>query len=362
MYRSKSIVSIVGARPNFIKLAPIYRRLKGRITHIIIHTGQHYDFEMSEIFFNEFNLPQPDFNLEIGSGTSCYQVGEMIKQTEKVINEHQFDLAIVYGDTNSTFAGAFAALKSNIKIAHVEAGIRSFDRIMPEEINRILTDNLTNYLFAPTDTAVENIKKANLSGQTFQTGDLSVEILEEYLKKSKQSQILTRLDLEPDSYILFTMHRAENTSQAENLLSVIKTFERIDNTKIVFPIHPRTMSILKSNNLYDRITACKNVIITHPVGYIDFVQLMQNSTKIVTDSGGIQKESFLLSVPCITIRNNTEWVETIQEGWNTLVGTDSEKIIRAIKSWHPSNSNKKQIFGKGDTSKVISDKILEIIS
>ena len=362
MYRSKSIVSIVGARPNFIKLAPIYRRLKGRITHIIIHTGQHYDFEMSEIFFNEFNLPQPDFNLEIGSGTSCYQVGEMIKQTEKVINEHQFDLAVVYGDTNSTFAGAFAAFKSNIKIAHVEAGIRSFDRHMPEEINRILTDNLTDYLFAPTDTAVENIKKANLAGQTFQTGDLSVEILEEYLKKSKQSQILTMLDLEPDSYILFTMHRAENTSQAENLLSVIKTFERIDHTKIVFPIHPRTMSILKSNNLYDRITACKNVKITHPVGYIDFVQLMQNSTKIVTDSGGIQKESFLLSVPCITIRNNTEWVETIQEGWNTLVGTDSEKIIRAIKSWYPTNSNKKQIFGKGDTSKVISDKILEIIS
>jgi UDP-GlcNAc3NAcA epimerase len=361
MYRSKSIVSIVGARPNFIKLAPIYRRLKGKVTHTIIHTGQHYDFEMSEIFFNEFNLPKPDFNLEIGSGTSCYQVGEMIKQTEKVIREHQFDLAIVYGDTNSTFAGAFAAFKSNIKIGHVEAGIRSFDRNMPEEINRVLTDNLSQYFFAPTDTAVENIKKANLSGQILQTGDLSVEILAEHLKMSKQSQILSILDLEPDSYILFTMHRAENTSQAENLLSVIKTMERINHIKIVFPIHPRTMSILKLNNLYERILACKNVKVTQPVGYTDFVQLMRNSTKIVTDSGGIQKESFLLSVPCITIRNNTEWVETIQEGWNILVGTDSEKIIRAIESWYPSGSNRKQIFGKGDTSRVISDKILDII-
>ena len=361
MNSRKGIVSIVGARPNFIKLAPIYRRLKGKVTHTIIHTGQHYDFEMSEIFFNEFNLPKPDFNLEIGSGSSGYQVGEMIKQTEKVINEHEFDLAIVYGDTNSTFAGAFAAFKSNVKTAHVEAGIRSFDRNMPEEINRILTDNLSEYLFAPTDTAVENIKRANLSGQILQTGDLSVEILAEYLKISNHSQILSMLDLDPDSYILFTMHRAENTSQAENLLSVVNTMERINHIKIVFPIHPRTRSILKLNNLYERILACKNVKIIQPIGYIDFIQLMRNSTKIVTDSGGIQKESYLLSVPCITIRNNTEWIETIQEGWNTLVGTDSEKIIRAIKTWYPSNANRKQIFGKGDTSKVISDKILDII-
>ncbi len=361
MKNDKNIVSIVGTRPNFIKLAPVYHNLAGKINHKIIHTGQHYDFEMSDIFFKEFKLPVPEFNLSIGSAPPSHQIGEMMKRIEDIFNEHEFELVIVYGDTNSTLAGALAASKANLKLAHVEAGIRSFDRSMPEEINRILTDNLSDYLFAPTDMAVENIKNADLPGQVYQTGDLSVETLQEYLPMSEDSRILTRLNIDHDSYILFTMHRAENTLHSESLLSIIKVMERITETMIVFPIHPRTKGVLELNNLYKRISSCKNVKIIEPIGYVDFVQLARNSTKIVTDSSGIQKESYLLSIPCVTLRNNTEWVETVHEGWNKLVGTDSEKIIKAILEWFPHNDKQKQIFGNGNTSKVISDKILEAV-
>lgn len=361
MTREKCIVSIVGARPNFVKLAPIYRRLNGKISHKIIHTGQHYDLEMSEIFFKEFKLPQPDFNLNIGSGSTGYQVGEMIKKIEDVVKKTQFDLAIVYGDTNSTFAGAYAAFKSNVDVAHVEAGIRSFDRKMPEEINRILTDNLSKYMFAPTKTAVDNLKNANLEGHFFQTGDLSVEIIQEYLQMAKNSNILSQLHLDSKTYILFTMHRYENTTNPTKLLAIIKVMQCLNNITFVFPIHPRTKKILKLNNLYDRLDSCKNVKIVQPIGYVDFVQLMRNAYKIVTDSGGIQKEAFLLSIPCVTIRENTEWVETVSEGWNILVGTDVERVVNSIRNWYPTQRNRSKVFGDGNTSEIISKKILEII-
>ena len=350
------IASVVGARPNFIKLIPIHKILSKTFDHTIIHTGQHYDYEMSEIFFKEFNLPKPDFDLNVGSGTACFQISEMIKNLEKVFLSSKFDLVIVYGDTNSTFAGALAAEACGIKIAHVEAGLRSFDRRMPEETNRVLTDHLSDYLFAPTKTAIKNLKREHVSGNIIYTGDVSVEIVKEAVKLSSRSKILTSLQLKPKSYVLVTMHRAENTSSEGPLTSVIRAFEMLPEIQIVFPIHPRTEKVLQEKKLYERLKKCKNVKLIKPVGYIDFIELMQNASKIVTDSGGIQKEGYLLSIPCITIRDNTEWVETVKGGWNILTGVHTNKIVKAVRYWTPSHSLK-PIFGKGKTSRIINELI-----
>jgi UDP-N-acetylglucosamine 2-epimerase (non-hydrolysing) len=355
------IVSIVGARPNFIKLAPIHRTLSEVCEHSIIHTGQHYDFGLSEVFFREFHLPTPNFNLEIGSGLPGYQVGEMIKKIEAVLLKKKFDLAVVYGDTNSTFAGAFAAIKANVNVAHVEAGLRSFDNRMPEERNRILTDSISEFLFAPTITALRNLNAENNHGILVNSGDISVEIMKESLKLRPKSKILERLRIEPHSYVLFTMHRAENTASVLSFIAVIKSFEILKDTNIIFPIHPRTENILREMNLYKKLRDCKNVRLIDPVGYLDFIQLMRSSNKIITDSGGIQKESYLLSKPCITIRQNTEWVETIEEGWNVLVGNDTNMIVKYVKEWYPQKASQALIFGKGDTSKIIKNKILEYL-
>jgi len=353
------IASVVGARPNFIKLIPIHNALSKTFEHVIINTGQHYDFEMSKIFFKEFDLPKPDFDLNIGSGTACFQMSKMIEELEKIFLSSKFDLVIVYGDTNSTFAGAFAASKCGISVMHVEAGLRSFDKRMPEETNRILTDHISEYLFAPTNTAVKNLKDEHVTGKIIYSGDVSMEIVEHAIRLSPRSKILDNLKLEPKSYVLFTMHRAENTSSDDPLSSIIRAFEMMPETQIVFPIHPRTEKILRERDLYDRIKKCHNVKLIKPVGYIDFINLMQNAKKILTDSGGIQKEGYLLSIPCITIRDNTEWVETVESGWNVLTGVDTKKIVKAVQDWVPS-CTLKPIFGNGQTSRTIKELIASI--
>jgi UDP-N-acetylglucosamine 2-epimerase (non-hydrolysing) len=342
-----------------MKLAPLYDKLKDDCAHTIIHTGQHYDYELSQIFFEDFELPKPTYNLEIGSGSQSYQVAEMIKGIELLLDKNRYDMAIVYGDTNSTFAGAFAAVNSNLPVAHVEAGLRSYDRRMPEEINRILTDNLSNLLFASTNTAAMNLQKENIFGQVIKTGDLSVEVINHFSQKSTKSDIMSILGLAKKSYILFTMHRAENTIMKESLISIIKVFTQLQEFTIVFPMHPRTKNILKNYNLYNLILDCKNVKVINPVGYTDFVSLMKNASKIVTDSGGVQKEAYLLSVPCITIRKNTEWIETIEEGWNILTDTNTDLIVKYVKSWLPINTNIKPIFGNGTTSELIRNEIMK---
>jgi UDP-GlcNAc3NAcA epimerase len=242
------IVSVVGARPNFIKMAPLHKAISNFSHHTIIHTGQHYDFALSEIFFEQFDLPHPDFDLNVGSGTACYQMGEMIKRLESILldlnnnnnnnSSKKIDLVLVYGDTNSTFAGAFSAMKCGIKVAHVESGLRSFDRQMPEETNRVLTDHISNYLFAPTKTAVANLARENVSGNVFFTGDIGVEVLRDAVHiSSTKSEILARLKLSPKSYILFTMHRAENTESESNLISVIRAFEILAGSKGISSAH-----------------------------------------------------------------------------------------------------------------------------
>ena len=355
----KKIASIVGARPNFVKLAPLHNLMNeseytNNFKHIIIHTGQHYDYKLSEIFFSEFNLPRPDYNLDVGSTTPCIQIGEMITKLEHLFHSLKIDLVLVYGDTNSTFAGALAATKSLINVGHIEAGLRSFYREMPEELNRILTDHISNFLYSPTETAIKNLKSENIQGEVIYTGDISVEIIRSAETKIHTSLILDKLKLEPKNYYLFTLHRSENTN-VKCLKSIIEIFNKIPESKIVFPIHPRTANILDQNNLFKELKKCKNVILTDPVGYLDFIKLVKYSEKVITDSGGTQKEAYLLKTPCITIRNNTEWIETINEGWNILTGIDIDKTTNAITNWYPQTSCQNPIFGDGRTSNIIME-------
>jgi UDP-N-acetylglucosamine 2-epimerase len=355
--RNASVISIVGARPNFVKLASLRKDFPKRIKHSIVHTGQHYDFEMSEIFFKDFMLPKPDYNLDVGPGSRASQISKMIQKIEVVLKDENPELVLVYGDTNSTFAGAFAASACNIKLAHIESGLRSFDRRMPEESNRILTDNLSDLLFAPTKTSILNLRNENNLGKIIRTGDLSVEIVNEtksYLLNKSKNKITQ--DFDSKSYVLFTMHRAENTAYKDNLLSIIRSFEKLSNHDIVFPIHPRTKKVLESHNLFERLIKCNNVKVIDPVGFLEFINLLLNSKKVVTDSGGVQKEAYILSIPCITIRDNTEWVETVDEGWNVLVGLNIKKIINYVNNWYPSKKQR-PVFGDGKASKKITNEL-----
>jgi UDP-GlcNAc3NAcA epimerase len=352
------IVSIVGARPNFVKLAPIHNALKKISEHTIIHTGQHYDYNLSKIFFSEFNIPEPTFDLEVGSKTPCNQIGEMLTKIDPIFASNKFDLCIVYGDTNSTIAGAMSANKTGLKLAHVESGLRSFDREMPEEINRVLTDQLSDFLFAPTLNAVKNLKAEKIYGKIYKTGDISVEVIGKASKIAKRSSILKKLNLQSSKYLLLTMHRAENTKEAKSLLELIKSIEKLNDFTILFPIHPRTLLFFKENNLLEKIQEIDNLKIIEPLGFLDFIKVMENSEKIITDSGGVQKESFLLGIPCITIRKNTEWIETTEMGFNLLTGMNHERIVDAVKNWKPSRPSKLNItraLGEGKTSTIIKE-------
>jgi UDP-N-acetylglucosamine 2-epimerase len=356
------VASVVGARPNFVKMGPVHKSLNNSgIEHLIVHTGQHYDYEMSDIFFSDFELPKPDIHLGVGSGSSCFQIGEIIKRLEPKLTEAQVDLVLVYGDTNSTLAGAICSNKCNIKLGHIEAGLRSYDSTMPEENNRILTDHLSDYLFAPTQNAVNNLKREKIRGIVYYTGDLSVEIIDGVQVISKHSKILDILSLKSRSYLLLTMHRAENTSSEDYFIQLLNAFELLLDKTIVFPMHPRTKKMFKTFGLLDRLLKCSNVRTLLPVGYIDFIALLQNASKVVTDSGGIQKEAYLLKVPCITMRNNTEWVETIKGRWNVLTGVDSKKIVEAVRRPYPSSKYSRSVFGNGRTSQIINELISSMI-
>jgi len=339
------IISIVGARPQFIKAAALSQELTKYHTEIILHTGQHYDDELSQIFFDDLEIPKPKYNLGVGSGPHGAQTGKMLVEIEKVLVKEMPDMVLVYGDTNSTLAGALAAAKLHLNIAHVEAGLRSFDRNMPEEINRILADHVSKILLCPTVTAVRNLKIEGITQGVHDVGDVMYDLLLKNLKISRSSTILTDLDLEPRSYLLATVHRPENTDNKKNLQNIVNAFTK-SREKIIFPAHFRTVKYLKKFGLYGKLTRSKNVTVLKPIGYLDFLNLMANSSKILTDSGGIQKESYILKVPCITLRENTEWVETVNETWNVLVGARVGKITDAIRNFQPKKPTKR-LFGDG---------------
>ncbi|ABR54108.1 UDP-N-acetylglucosamine 2-epimerase [Methanococcus vannielii SB] len=350
------IVTIVGARPQFIKLAPVSKEIRKHFEEVIIHTGQHYDFDMDKIFFEELEIPTPDHNLNIGSGTHGFQTGEMLKKIEEILLKEKPDLVLVYGDTNSTIAGALSASKLNIKIAHVEAGLRSFDRKMPEEINRVLTDHISNILFTPTDTADTNLKNEGINTGVFNIGDVMYDSLLNALKliEKKNFKMLNELNIFKKEYILATVHRAENTDVKENLENIINAFIESDE-KIIFPVHPRTRKYLEKYGFLEKIKNCENLKLISPVGYLEMIYLENNAKKILTDSGGVQKEAYFLKVPCVTLRNNTEWVETVLDGWNILVGSNKEKILENISKFNPKTETYNYRFGEGDSSKRIVD-------
>jgi UDP-GlcNAc3NAcA epimerase len=343
------IVTVLGARPQFIKAAPVSRVLRQRHTELIIHTGQHYDANMSDIFFEELNIPKPDYHLGVGSGSHGKQTGEMLIKIEEVVLKEKPDYVLVYGDTNSTLAGALVAAKLHIPVIHVEAGLRSFNKKMPEEINRIMTDHVSEFLFCPTDTAVENLKKENITRNVINVGDVMYDaVLYNQELAQQKSTILADLGLQPKQYHLITIHRAENTDDIDNMKNILEAFSQIDEMK-VWPIHPRTKHKLAEYGL--DAASIPNLKIIEPVGYLDMLTLESNAKKIITDSGGVQKEAYFMKVPCVTVREQTEWVETLESEANILVGTDVQKIVEAVKKdVNPVYAN---VFGDGKAAEKI---------
>ncbi|KJJ84404.1 UDP-n-acetylglucosamine 2-epimerase [Candidatus Omnitrophus magneticus] len=354
----KKILTIIGARPQFIKSVLISRALEEEslsccLKEITVNTGQHYDANMAGVFFSELNIKQPDYDLSLGGVSALSQISAMTKLLEEIFDKERPDLAIVYGDTNSTLAGAISAVKSKVRLAHVEAGLRSFDKSMPEEVNRILTDHITSIFFCPTKIAVENLKKENIINGVYFTGDIMFELVMKSLNIAREkSGIMRSLGLQPKEYFLATVHRESNTDTRKNIDSIISSFGDL-NKKVIFPIHPRAKKMLQMFGLIKKLENMDNVKVIEPVGYLDMILLENNAAKILTDSGGVQKEAYFLKVPCVTLRENTEWVETLEGGWNVLTGADSEKIVQSagLSREMPPQKN---YYGDGDTSSRIA--------
>ncbi|MGK9477957.1 non-hydrolyzing UDP-N-acetylglucosamine 2-epimerase [Melioribacter sp. OK-6-Me] len=350
------ILSVVGARPQFIKLSPLSRAIRKNFQEKIVHTGQHFDEEMSKLFFHQMEIPLPDYNLGLGGGTHAEQTGKMLIALEEVMLKEKPDMVLVFGDTNSTLAGSLAAAKLLIKTIHIEAGLRSFNRTMPEEINRIITDHTADYLFAPTKTAVNNLSNEGLINKTYLTGDIMVDSLNQNIEKAIQSSnIIYELNLTSEDYYLLTLHRPYNVDDSKNLEFLLQKISDLGK-KIVFPVHPRTRKVIVEN----RIKISDNIKIIKPVGYLDFLRLEQSAAKIITDSGGIQKEAYILKKPCITLRTETEWLETIYEGWNILLLPNDDNFCEKIINFNPI-SKQNDIFGNNVTEKMVKY-IFELIN
>ncbi len=323
------VLTIIGARPQFIKAAAVSRELRKRHTEILVHTGQHYDYEMSGIFFDGLEIPPPDVNLGVGSGSHGSQTSAMLKGIEEVLISEQPNWMLIYGDTNSTLAGALAASKLHIPVVHVEAGLRSFNRRMPEEINRVVADHLSDLLLCPSETAVRNLASEGVTRGVHLVGDVMSDALNWAKERAsvKAPEFLSRLGVKPGKYLLATMHRGENTDDPARLGGILNAFNRVAEP-IVFPVHPRTRKAIAA-------AGCKiepHVRLIEPLGYFEMVIAATSARLILTDSGGLQKEAYWLGVPCITLREETEWVETVDVGWNSLAGADTETIVKIVKS------------------------------
>src|SRR5579864_3345514 len=350
------LASIVGGRPQFIKLMPVSDALRQQHEEIIIHTGQHYDYRMSASFFDELKIPAPDYHLGVASGSCGAQTARMLETIDLVLMKECPDWVIVYGDTNSTLAGALAAAKLQIPIAHVEAGLRSFNRAMPEEINRVLTDHLSDRLFCPTETARKHANNEGITQGVEVVGDVMYDILLQVLPKlhAHAQALLPALEVIPQAYVLVTVHRAANTDDPEVMRDIACALNKLE-MPIIFPVHPRTRACLER---YD-ITWRKHIQLIEPVGYIDMLALEQAAYRILTDSGGVQKEAFLLGIPCVTLREETEWVETVKAGWNVLVGTRWEDIVKAVSRPTPELPLRNP-FGEGDAAQRIACSLTDL--
>ena len=348
------LVTVIGARPHFPKAAVVSRVLRGRgHDQVLVHTGQHYDDFMSDVFFRQLGLPPPDVNLDAGSGSHAAQTARMLEGLEAVFIEQRPDVVIVYGDTNSTLAGALAAAKLNLAVAHVEAGFRSYNRSMPEEINRVVTDHVSRYLFCPTENAVECLSREGIIKGVHLVGDVMFDSLLAALPKAETMVpgLLKERRVTPGAYYLATVHRPANTDDARTLRCLFDAFGGLD-APVVLPLHPRTRAALAQSG----IKSAANVRIEDPVGYFEMLALEANARAVLTDSGGVQREAYFLQVPCVTLRQDTEWPELLPTGWNTLAGSDPAKIVKAVQAPRPSTPPP-PVFGDGTAAQ----KIVEIL-
>lgn len=342
------VLSVVGARPEFIQAAPVSRALRANHQEILVHTGQHYDYLMSQAFFDELSIPAPDYNLGVGSGPQGRQTGEILTRMEEVLLEEEPELVIVRGDTNSTLAGSLAASKLHIPVAHIEAGERSFDRRMPEEINRLVADCVADLHFCASETAVQHLADEGITDSVHWVGDVMLDaLLQNQPVAHRRSNALARLELKSGGYALVTVHRAANTDDPERLRQIVRALNGVSET-IVFPAHPRTRKALARID----VQLGHHVRLIGPVGYFDMMILEENARLIATDSGGVQREAYFLGIPCLTLREETEWVETVEEGWNRLVGTHPERVIDAWFDFAPPSAHP-PIYGDGTAAQRI---------
>jgi UDP-GlcNAc3NAcA epimerase len=348
------ILSVVGARPQFVKAAPVGRALdRAGITEVLLHTGQHYDPEMSGVFFEELGIRHPHYNLEAGSGSHATQTAAMLVGIEDVLVKEHPAVVLIYGDTNSTLAGAIAASKLHVPVAHVEAGLRSFNRAMPEEINRIVADALSALLFCPTGVAARNLEREGITAGVHIAGDVMYDAVLWAADRVGigTPEVVSRLGLAPGEYLLATVHRASNTDDPASLAAITAALSKSDET-VVFPVHPRTRKAIATSG----IVLGGNVMPIEPVSYLEMIALEKHARAILTDSGGVQKEALWLGVPCITLRDETEWVETVESGWNTLAGTDTARILAALRK-PPPHGAPPQPYGDGRAA----ERIVEIL-
>jgi len=349
---NKTIATIVGARPQFIKCAPVSREIRKHFNEILIHTGQHYDYNMSQSFFDELNIPEPDYNLGIGSDNHGAQTGKMLLELENVLLKIKPDLVMVYGDTNSTLAGTLSAAKLQIPVAHVEAGLRSYNRKMPEEINRIVADKLSKYLFVPTQTAAANLAKEGQTIGVYNVGDVMFDSFLYNLKHINTDEVLEKFQLDSKKYILTTIHRPQNTDDPTILKALIRTLQSLPEL-VIFPIHPRTRKLMKTHNI---TVNSQNLKLVEPVSYQEMIVLEKNAKTIITDSGGVQKEAYFAGVPCVVLRGETEWVELVENGWAKLIGSQFDQLQPLLSGSIPLKTLRSdQIFGDGNASQKISD-------
>jgi UDP-GlcNAc3NAcA epimerase len=355
------ILTVVGARPQFIKAAAVSRVVRQEHQEILVHTGQHYDFGMSQVFFDELDLPHADYNLGVGSASHGVQTAQMIQKIEAVLQQEKPDLVMVYGDTNSTLAAALAAVKIHIPIAHVEAGLRSFNRQMPEEVNRRLTDHSSTLLFTPTDLATQNLAQEGIIQDVYQVGDVMYDVLLNYLDRAQPcSPLLETLGLKSGGYLLATIHRAENTDTPARLKAILQALSSTE-WPVIFPVHPRTRQCIQQMGFEDILDRSPHLQCVEPMGYLDMLWLEQNAHRILTDSGGVQKEAYLLGVPCLTIREETEWQETVDSGWNQLIPAEKSAILTALAdNLHP--KNRPSFYGDGKAAQRITKVFRELKS
>lgn len=354
----KKIVTILGARPQFIKASVVSRELRKYFNEIIVHTGQHYDKNMSDVFFEQLGIPKPDYNLGIGGGSHAYQTGNMLIEIEKILLEEKPDYVLVYGDTNSTLAGALAASKVLIPVIHIEAGLRSYNMVMPEEQNRVLSDHISKILFCPTDIAVKNLEKEGIINNVYNVGDVMCDSVLYFSKLAEEKYDLDNINLIPiyekkelNKWYLTTIHRAENTMDDTNIANILRTLNDLDNM-VVFPVHPRIKNMIDKLNKENNYT---NIYFVEPVDYLTMLYLTKNAEKVITDSGGLQKECYILNTPCITIRPQTEWVETLNRGYNVLAKPEYEDLYNKIVNANIVDLDKINYYGNGEASIKIAE-------